>query len=188
MALSGVIEAALPFPADIALYPRPLIEAAFYGVVSAFLFALWPLAQTEGIRAAALYRGGIAGAWPRARHVLATVALALMLVGGAVVFSGVPSLALGTAGGVAGALILLALVAFGLSRLARRLARSRALRGRVALRLALASVGAPRAETVQVVLTTHPTQEASLRRAVAATAALPAVVETPTFIRMEMHA
>lgn len=152
VALSGVIEAALPFPADIALYPRPLIEAAFYGVVSAFLFALWPLAQTEGIRAAALYRGGIAGAWPRARHVLATVALALMLVGGAVVFSGVPSLALGTAGGVAGALILLALVAFGLSRLARRLARSRALRGRVALRLALASVGAPRAETVQVVL------------------------------------
>lgn len=152
VALSGVIEAALPFPADIALYPRPLIEAAFYGVVSAFLFALWPLAQTEGIRAAALYRGGIAGAWPRARHVLATVALALMLVGGAVVFSGVPSLALGTAGGVAGALILLALVAFGLSRLARRLARARALRGRVALRLALASVGAPRAETVQVVL------------------------------------
>ena len=152
VALSGVIEAALPFPADIALYPRPLIEAAFYGVVSAFLFALWPLAQTEGIRAAALYRGGIAGAWPRARHVLATVALALMLVGGAVVFSGVPSLALGTAGGVAGALVLLALVAFGLSRLARRLARSRALRGRVALRLALASVGAPRAETVQVVL------------------------------------
>ncbi len=152
VALSGVIEAALPFPADIALYPRPLIEAAFYGVVSAFLFALWPLAQTEDIRAAALYRGGIAGAWPRAWHVLATVALALMLVGGAVVFSGVPSLALGTAGGVAGALILLALVAFGLSRLARRLARSRALRGRVALRLALASIGAPRAETVQVVL------------------------------------
>ena len=152
VALAGVIEAALPFPADIALYPRPLFEAAFYGVVSAFLFALWPLAQTEGIRAAALYRGGIAGAWPRARHVLATVGLALMLVGGAVVFSGVPSLALGTAGGVAGALILLALVAFGLARLARRLARTRALRGRVALRLALASVGAPRAETVQVVL------------------------------------
>ena len=152
VALSGVIEAALPFPADIALYPRPLVEAAFYGVVSAFLFALWPLAQTEGIRAAALYRGGIAGAWPRARHVLTTLALAALLVGGAVAFSGVASLALGTAGGVAGALLLLALVAFGLSRLARRLARTRVLRGRVPLRLALASVGAPRAETVQVVL------------------------------------
>jgi putative ABC transport system permease protein len=71
---------------------------------------------------------------------------------GAVVLSGVASLALGTAGGVAGALLVLAVAAYGLARLARRLARSRPLRGWVALRLALASVGAPRAETVQVVM------------------------------------
>ena len=149
---SGLIEAALPFQADIGLYPRPVIEAAFYGVVAAFLFALWPLAQTERVRAAALYRGGSAGQWPRKRYIAATVILAALLVAGAVVFSGVASLALGTAGGVAGALLVLALAAYGLSRLARRLARSRPLRGRVSLRLALASVGAPRAETVQVVM------------------------------------
>ena len=152
LALSGVIEAALPFPADISLYPRPVFEAAFYGVVAAFLFALWPLAQTERVRAAALYRGGNAGQWPRKRYIAATVLLGALLVGGAVVFSGVATLALGTAGGVAGALLVLALAAYGLARLARRLARARALRGRVALRLALSSVGAPRAETVQVVM------------------------------------
>jgi putative ABC transport system permease protein len=152
LALSGAIEAALPFPADISLYPRPVVEAAYYGVVSAFLFALWPLAQTERVRAAALYRGGAAGQWPRRRHIAATVLLAVLLVGGAVAFSGVASLALGTAGGVAAALLVLALAAYGLARLARRLARSGALRGRVALRLALSSVGAPRAETVQVVM------------------------------------
>lgn len=152
LALSGVIEAALPFPADISLYPRPVFEAAFYGVVAAFLFALWPLAQTERVRAAALYRGGNAGQWPRKRYIAATVLLGAFLVGGAVVFSGVATLALGTAGGVAGALLVLALAAYGLARLARRLARARALRGRVALRLALSSVGAPRAETVQVVM------------------------------------
>lgn len=152
LALAGVIEAALPFPADIALYPRPVLEAAFYGVTAAFLFALWPLAQTERVRAAALYRGGAGGQWPRARHVLATLVLAAVLVGGAVLFSGVAKLALGTAGGVAGALVVLALAAIGLQRLTRRLARSRLMRGRVALRLALASIGAPRAETVQVVL------------------------------------
>lgn len=152
LALSGVIEAALPFPADISLYPRPVFEAAFYGVVAAFLFALWPLAQTERVRAAALYRGGNAGQWPRKRYIAATVLLGGLLVGGAVVFSGVATLALGTAGGVAGALLVLALAAYGLARLARRLARARALRGRVALRLALSSVGAPRAETVQVVM------------------------------------
>ena len=67
-------------------------------------------------------------------------------------FSGVAALALGTAGGVAAALVVLALAAYGLARLARRLARSRLMRGRVGLRMALASVGAPRAETVQVVM------------------------------------
>ncbi|WP_430463178.1 ABC transporter permease [Tabrizicola sp.] len=152
VALSGLIEAALPFQADITIYPRAVFEAAFYGVVAAFLFALWPMAQTERVRAAALYRGGSAGQWPRKRYVVATVILAALLVAGAVVFSGVATLALATAGGVAGALLVLALAAYGLARLARRLARARALRGRVALRLALASVGAPRAETVQVVM------------------------------------
>lgn len=152
LALSGLIEAVLPFPADIALYPRPVMEAAFYGVTSAFLFALWPLAQTERVRAAALYRGGAAGQWPRKRFVAATFGLAALLVGGAVMFSGVPSLAFGTAGAMAAALVLLALAAHGLARLARRLARARLMRGRVALRMALASVGAPRAETLQVVL------------------------------------
>ncbi|MES2434965.1 MAG: FtsX-like permease family protein [Pseudomonadota bacterium] len=152
LALAGPIQSALPFPAQIALYPRPIIEAAFYGITSAFLFALWPLARSEKVRAAALYRGGFSGGWPRARYALAMFALAALLIGGAVLLSGTANLALGTAGGVIAALIVLALAAWGLIRLARRSARLKALRGKVALRAALASIGAPRAETMQVVL------------------------------------
>ncbi len=152
IALAGPIEAALPFPAQVGFYPRPVAEAAFYGVISAFLFALWPLARSEGVRAAALYRGGLAGGWPRKRYGVALLVLAGLLIGGAVYLSGTATLALGTAGGVVAALLVLALSAWGLARLARRVARSKALRGRVALRLALASIGAPRAETMQVVL------------------------------------
>lgn len=152
LALAGPIQAALPFPAEIALYPRPVLEASFYGITSAFLFALWPLARSEGVRAAALYRGGLAGGWPRWRYGFAMLALAAVLIGGAVWLSGTAKLALGTAGGVIGALLVLALAAWGLAWLARRLARSTALRARVPLRLALASIGAPRAETMQVVL------------------------------------
>ncbi|MFC3181358.1 ABC transporter permease [Cypionkella sinensis] len=149
LALAAPIQSALPFPAQIALYPRPVIEAAFYGVTSAFLFALWPLARSEKIRAAALYRGGLSGGWPRARYALAMLALAGLLIGGAVWLSGTASLALGTAGGVIGALLVLACAAWGLARFARLLAR----RTRsVAMRLALAAIGAPRAETTQVVL------------------------------------
>jgi putative ABC transport system permease protein len=146
------IQNALPFPAQITLYPRPIFEAAFYGITSAFLFALWPLARSEAVRAAALYRGGLAGGWPRWRYAFAMLGLATLLIGGAVLFSGTATLALGTAGGITAALLTLALTAFALTRLARRLARARALRGAIATRLALASIGAPRAETMQVVL------------------------------------
>jgi putative ABC transport system permease protein len=148
--LAGPIEAALPFPAQISFYPRPVLEASFYGVTSAFLFALWPLARSETVRAAALYRGGVSGGWPRGRYLIALAVLAGLLIGGAVWLSGAVWLALGTAGGVAGALLVLGAAALGLGWLARRAARG--LRGRVALRLALASIGAPRAETMQVVL------------------------------------
>lgn len=148
----GVIEAALPFPAEIGLYPMPLLEAAFYGVVTAFLFTLWPLARTEGVRAAALYRGSGRGAVPAARHLWAIAGLAVLLVGGAVWFSGTWELTLGSAGGVIGALIVLAIAALGLRRGARAAARAGLARGRVALRMALAAIGGPREEAGAVIL------------------------------------
>lgn len=148
----GVIEAALPFPAEVGVYPLPLLEAAFYGVVTAFLFTLWPLARTEGVRAAALYRGSGRGGLPAARHLWAIAGLAVLLVGGAVWFSGTWELTLGSAGGVIAALAVLALAALGLRRAARSMARAGVARGRVALRLALASIGGPREEAGAVVL------------------------------------
>ena len=148
----GVIEAALPFPAEIGLYPMPLMEAAFYGLVTAFLFTLWPLARTEGVRAAALYRGAGRGGWPAARHLWAIAALAVLLVGGAVWFSGTWELTLGSACGVIGALLVLALAAIGLRWGARAAARAGLARGRVPLRMALAAIGGPREEAGAVIL------------------------------------
>jgi homoserine dehydrogenase len=43
-------------------------------------------------------------------------------------------------------------------------------------------------EIVQIVLTTHQTQESALRRSLQAIAALDPVIQSPTFIRMELHA
>lgn len=149
---SGLIEAALPFPAEVSLYPRPVIEAATYGVLTALLFALWPLARSERVRAAALYRGGLGQGWVHPRHLISLGLVGGALIGGAVLFSGAPTLALGTAGGLVAALIVLEVAAWALGHAARRLAASRLAKGRVALRLALAAIGAPRAETMQVVL------------------------------------
>lgn len=152
MALSPIIAASLPLPVIFRPYPAPLAEAAFYGLVTAFLFTLWPLARTQSVRAAALYRGAGRDGWAGWPAAVAVLALLTLLVGGAVLFSGVPELALGAAGGVAGALVVLALAAWGLRWAAVRVARSGLVRGRVALRAALAAIGGPRAEATSVVL------------------------------------
>ncbi|MFZ8942831.1 MAG: ABC transporter permease, partial [Gemmobacter sp.] len=85
----------LPMPAVFAAYPAALAEAAFYGVLTAFLFTLWPLAAASEVRAAALYRAaaGRARGVPKASILIATGMLALLLVGGAAVLSGLATLA-----------------------------------------------------------------------------------------------
>ncbi|MDB6452888.1 ABC transporter permease [Falsirhodobacter sp. 20TX0035] len=130
------IASSLPFAVVFGVYPLPLAEAAFYGLTTAALFTLWPLARASQLRAAGLYRGA-SGRVPRG-YAVALAGLAAALVGGAVWFSGTPGLALGTAGGVVGALLLLAGAAWAVRRVARWAARR--IR-RPALRLAVASVG-----------------------------------------------
>ena len=153
LALSPLLEARLPVPAVFAIHPAPLAEAALYGVLTALIFTLWPLARTEQVRAASLFRDGGSGpGWPRWPYLVTVAALLLLLVGAAAWFSGVALLAFAAAGGIVVALIVLVLAAAGVRRLARTLARGRAVRGRTGLRLALASIGGPRAETASVVL------------------------------------
>ncbi len=149
-----LIAAQLPVPIAFAVYPGPLAEAALYGALTALIFTLWPLARTEQVRAAALFRdaSGPVRSWPRPVWMALTVALAATLVGLATWLSGIEQLALGTAGGILGALLLLALAARGIRALARRLARSTAVRGHTALRTALGAVGGPGSEATSVVL------------------------------------
>jgi putative ABC transport system permease protein len=147
-----LISAALPIPTEFTIYVRPLAEAALYGLLAALVFTLWPLARTEEIQAATLFRDAFAAGralprWPW----LGTISLLLAaLVGAAVLFSGNAFLTLWTAGGIAGALVILTLA----SVLARLIARrsTRLARGRPALRLALGAIGARGGETTSVVL------------------------------------
>jgi putative ABC transport system permease protein len=153
MLLAPVIAASLPFPVAFGIYPEPLVEAAIYGILTALIFTLWPLARTEQVRAAALYRdGGGARGLPRARYMAALGLLVVALIGGAAWFSGVAKLALWSAAGVLLALAVLVLAAMIVRRLARRLSRSRVLHGHTALRLALGAIGGPREEAASVVL------------------------------------
>lgn len=150
--LAPLIEARLPVPAVFAIYAAPLVEAAVYGILAALIFTLWPLAKTEDIRAATLFRDAFAAsrALPRAAYLVVIAGLVALLIGAAVWFSGTVFLTLWTAGGITGSLLILILAAALIRWVARK---SRlAARGNTALRMALGSIGARGGESTSVVL------------------------------------
>ncbi len=154
LVLGPVITAALPVPVELGVTLRPLLEAGAYGLLVAAIFTYWPLAQTEEIRAAALFRDAVMGerAWPRLRVWILSGILLALLIGVATVFSGMAALTLWSAAGLFGAFVLLLLAARGVRVLARWLAGGRWLRGWPTLRMALGAVGGPNRDAVSVVL------------------------------------
>ena len=152
--LLAFVENWLPVPVVRSIHVAPLAEAGLYGILTAALFTLWPLAQTERIRAAALFRDRIdrRASLPRWRYLAVLTLILAGLVGAAAVLSGVPRLALWSIAGLAGAFLVLLLVAAGLRLAARRGARVRMVRGFSPLRLALGSIGGPGSEAGSVVL------------------------------------
>ena len=152
LAFAPIIEARLPIPADFTLHAAPLFEAAIYGVLAALIFTLWPLARTEDIKAATLFRDafGAGRMFPALKYLIATAVLFAILIGTAILFSGTAFLTLWTAGGILFALALLVAAAAFASWTARRFRRTA--RGRPALRAALGSIGARNGETTSVVL------------------------------------
>ncbi len=138
--LSPVIEARLPIPTAFSFYPAPLIEAAAYGILTALAFTLWPLARSEDVRAATLFRDAWSGGrrLPAPRYLVVIAGLTCALVGLAGWFNGSWWLTLWTLGGIAGALVILALAAALVRLIARRTAGLA--RGRPRLRWALAAI------------------------------------------------
>lgn len=152
IALGPVLNARLPIPAVFALYPAPLIEAAIYGILTALIFTLWPLSRIGDIRAATLFRDALSGGkfFPSWRYLIVILLLIAALIGVAIQFSGSALLTLWTAGGIAGALVLLAASALAMTYLSRRFQKLS--RGKPALRWALGAIGATKGEATSVVL------------------------------------
>jgi putative ABC transport system permease protein len=150
--LAPLIESRLPIPAAFAFYPKPLFEAAIYGILTALIFTLWPLSRTEDVRAATLFRDALEGTRlvPPMRYLAAILLGLAALIGIAAWFSGAWKLTLWTAGGIAAALLLLALSSL-LIRWASRHSR-KFVRNRPALRWALAAISGPLEGAASVVL------------------------------------
>ena len=153
-ALSPVITAALPVPADFAPRIVPLAEAAAYGLLAAAIFTLWPLARVERISPAALFREAATGA--RGRPRLGTLALTGLLVaaliGLAAWRTGNPRLVIWAGIGFAVAALLLIAVALAVRLMARWASRRRLVRGHPVLRMALGALGGAGGELRAVML------------------------------------
>lgn len=151
LVLAPIITAALPVPAAFAIYPSPLVEAALYGVLTAAIFSLWPLARAEDTAPATLFRDSLSGAsrWPAARYLLSIVALLFLLTLTAMAYADNMRLTLATLGGILGALLILTLAASVIRRLAAWL---RPLAKRPTTRLALGAIGARNGDTAAVML------------------------------------
>ena len=140
----------IPIPADLRVYPGPLVLAAAYGILTALAFAIWPLARAREIPATGLFRDIIAPMrrLPPRRYVVA-VGLSLAVLA---------ALAVGLAEDrffamwfVIGAAVVFALLWFaarGVMKLAEKSPRAR----RPELRLAIANLHRPGAPTPSVVL------------------------------------
>ncbi len=150
VALAAALVEVLPVPVAVGFYPWPLALALLYGLLTALAFALWPLAKAREVSPAGLFRAAAAppGGWPRRRYIVATAALFLALAAIAVLTTAAQDFALGFVAGAAASLVLLRLLAEGITRAARRAGRPRV----AAVRLALASICRPGAATPGIVL------------------------------------
>ena len=140
---------ALPVAPGFALQGRALALAAAYGLLVAFAFALAPLARARAVGAASLFRGSVEArtrpSWP----VIVGILVAILIAAGiAVATAREPLFAAGFLGGATVLLGVLALIGSGVRAVAARMPRSR----RPLLRLAIANLHSPAAQTDRLVV------------------------------------
>ena len=147
LAVGEAAQAALPVPVETSVYPAPLLLAGAYGLLTAAVFALLPLARTRDVPPAALFRDQGAGTGPTRLGDTLVVALpAALLAGLAVAASDDRMLAAIFIAGAAAALVLFRIAGRGIMAVARAARRT----GSLPLRMALANLHRPGAATPSV--------------------------------------
>jgi putative ABC transport system permease protein len=151
---SSVISQFMALPLRFDLFPRPLILAAGFGALTALSFSLWPLARACGIAPGSLFRDLVAPKQARPGRIV-SFAVAISIVALAVLAVGTAYNRVVAAWFVVGAAIAFAIF-YGAGRLAMHLAARlntvQRTERRTSLRLALANLHRPGAQTANIVL------------------------------------
>ncbi len=140
----------VPVEVVVGFYPVPLAIAAGCGLLTTFVFAIWPLARAQDVSPAGMFRALITPPqrWPRPVYLWALAAAVLGLAGLAVVGVASPQIGLVFVLAALVAALLLAALAQGVLRLLRRLRGA----GGARLRMAIANLHRPGAGAVSVVV------------------------------------
>jgi putative ABC transport system permease protein len=140
---------ALPVSPGFRLHPLPLLASAAYGLLIAILFTFPPLARARTQPAAAIFRGAIDDrSGLDRRGVLAMASLSAALVAVALASAREPLFSAAVLGAVAAVLLLLWSLGLAVREIARRLPRPR----RPLLRLAIANLHRPGAQTAALIV------------------------------------
>lgn len=144
----------LPLALRVGLYPAPLGVAAGFGALAALVFTLWPLARAKAVPASVLFRRLVA---PEPGKVGAVLWLALAgsaagLGGLAVLSAANRPLAAWFVGAACATLALFRAVAWGVARVASRLAARHGRKAGPTWRMALANLHRPGSAVVGMVL------------------------------------
>lgn len=147
--VTAVAGNALPVQPHFAIYPAPLAISAGYGLLAALLFSLAPLARAGQLSPATIFRARIEPfGLPRPRVLAAMIAAGIGLAALAVGSARDPMLSIVFLGGALAMLLVLGLVGWLIRRGAAALPRSR----RPLLRLAIANLHRPGAQTDRLIV------------------------------------
>ena len=137
-------------PLDLTIYPVPLLVAAGFGLGTAYLFAVWPLAKAAEVRAAALLRRLVAipEGRPKPAYLLSMLAAAGGLALLALIATRNIKITIGFIGGSLAALLLLSILGHVLVMLLRRMPQP----GFVPVRLAISNIIRPGSPVRSVII------------------------------------
>jgi len=148
--ISWTFGAIIPLPIVPAVHPAELFLALIYGMLTALVFALWPLGRAHDVPVAELFRDMVAlqPRRPRKRYIAFTAAAVGVLAALAVLLAYDRRVAVIYVATAAGVFLLLRVVASLLMLAARRAPRISA----TGLRMAIANIHRPSALTPTIVL------------------------------------
>ena len=149
-AIAHAFGAIIPLPVAPALHLSVLALAIAYGLLTALVFALWPLGRAHDVSVSMLFRDQIAAErpWPRPRYIAATAAIIVVLAALAILTTYDRRVAVFFVVAAAIVFSALRLIALATMWIARHLPRQRS----TTLRLAVANIHRPGALTPSVML------------------------------------